>query len=251
MLTLRNWNLARAHQGEQLVAWGLVSDHPLLRTDISIHTSVLERATLTDGVLQLTTAANHLYTLMPEWFDLEYRAATAACLKRLGIDPGFADVCAEARARADRVRLAEDERQTAPGELLLEVIGTTALQALFRTAEGIPVPLTPVVHLGMFQDSVLLTDRSTGTVDFRYFPKYGRIEPYHISDGLHTVKVRNLGSEYVIFGREGHDAVCPAGAITAIPAAEHDVEGLISPDAVTGKSIFTQSADLAKMEQKD
>lgn len=241
MLTLKNWNLDYPHFNDWNVAWGLVSDHPSLPADGLIHTSPVAEAELVDGVLLLTTASDHLYTLLPEWFDPNYQESTAACLERLGLDAGFADACVQARTEADQVRLAEDGREMGPGELLLEVIGVTALQALFLTAEGQPVPLRPMLHLSMTQDSVLFADWENRTVDFRYWPRQGRIVPYHISDGLHTVKIRNLGGGPVIFGREGKEVMCPAGEVTAIPAAEHDREGLFSPDAVNGKSIFRPS----------
>ena len=249
MLTLRNWNLGYPHGGNWNVAWGLVCGHPSLPTDGLIHTSPVAEAELAGGVLRLTTASDHLYTLLPEWFDPNYREPTAACLERLGLDPGFADACVQARTGADRARLAENERETGPGELLLEVIGVTALQALFRTAEGKPVPLRPMLHLSMTQDSVLFTDWEKRTVDFRYWPMHGKIVPYRISDGLHTIKLRNLGGGPVIFGREGKETICPAGEVTAIPAAEHDREGLFSPDAVNGKSTLRRSNDLAKGER--
>lgn len=119
-------------------------------------------------------------------------------------------------------------------------MGTDVIRAVFRAADGAPVSVKPTVHVGMFQDSVLITDWEGGTVDFRYFPRGGRMEPYHVSDGLRTVKVRNLGERAVYFGKAAREAVCPPGKIAAVPAAEHDDEGLFSPDAVNGKSLFHQ-----------
>lgn len=251
MLTLRNWGLVQSHHGGWIAAVGRVSGHPSLRTDIRIHTSPVAEAELEDGVLLVATASDHLYTLLPEWFDSDYRESTTACLEQLGLDAGFADACVQARTQADQARLAENERETGPGELLLEVIGTSARRALFRTAEGKPVHLTRLVHSGMFQDSILFTDWEGGTVDFRYFPRDGRVEPYHISDGLHTIKIRNLGGGPVLFGHEGKEAVCPAGEVTALPAAEHNREGLFSPDVVNGKNIFHRPDGPAKEERKD
>ena len=251
MPTLRNWDLTQSYHGGWIAAVGRVSDHPSLRTDDRIHTSPVAEAELVDGVLLVITASDHLYTLLPEWSDPHYRESTAVCLEQLGLDAGFADVCVQARAQADQARLTENERETGPGELLLEVIGTSARRALFRTAEGKPVRLTPMFHASMTQDSVLFTDWEKRTVDFRYWPMHGKIVPYHISDGLHTIKIRNLGGGPVIFGREGKEVMCPAGEVTAIPAAEHDREGLFSPDAVNGKSIFRPSGGLAKEERKD
>ena len=251
MLTLRNWGLVQSYHGGWIAAVGRVSDHPSLRTDDRIHTSPVAEAELVDGALLLTTASDHLYTLLPEWFDPNYRESTAACLEQLGPDAGFADVCVQARTQADQARLSENEQETGPGELLLEMIGTSARQAIFRTAQGKPVHLKRLIHSGMFQDSILFTDWEGGTVDFRYFSRDGWVEPYHISDGLHTVKIRNLGSGPVLFGCVGKETVCPAGKVTAIPAAEHNREGLFSPDVVNGKNIFHRPDGPANGKRKD
>lgn len=163
---------------------------------------------------------------------------TASVLAMFGISDGFVEDCLQARREADARRREEEELLAEPGELLLTTIGTSVIRSLFRTAGGTPVSVKPFVHVGMFQDSVLITDREGGTVDFRYFPMERGMEPYHISDGLQTIKVRNLGERAVYFGKRGHEVVCPPGVITAIPSAEHDCEGLFSPDAVNGKGLY-------------
>lgn len=253
MITLRNWHLFR-YNGI-IMGRGTVSGHPRLRTDQFAHTSAVMRAKVEDGVLHMTTFSGNLYVLEPEWFNPRHLEETLACLPELGIGGDFMEHCVRAREEADARRLEEVAAALEPGELLVELIWMTTLRALFRTKGGTVTSLRPLGRWGSLQGepwfTVLLTDWTGGTVDFRYRLYYDRIVPYHISDGLRTVKVRNLGSVYLLFGQEGREVVCDAGAVTAIPAAELGRDELLSPDAVNGKCIFRPPSDLANGEEKD
>lgn len=253
MITLRNWHLFR--RGGIIMGRGTVSGHPRLRTDQFARTSAVMRAWVENGALRMTTFSGNLYVLEPEWFNPRHLEETQECLTELGIGGDFIAHCVRAREEADARRLEEAAASLEPGELLVELIWMTTLRALFRTKEGAVTSLSPLGRWGGFQGmpwfTVLLTDRTGETVDFRYRLNYDRIVPYHISDGLRTVKVRNLGSVYVLFGQEGREVVCDAGAVTAIPAAELGGDGLLSPDVGNGKSIFRPFSDLAKGEEKD
>lgn len=249
MITLRNWHLFR-HSGI-ILGRGSVSGHPKLRTDQFARTSAVMRAEVENGTLRMTTFSGNLYVLEPEWFNPRHLEETLACLPELGIGGDFMEHCVRAREEADARRLEEVAAALEPGELLVELIWMTTLRALFRTEEGTLVSLRPLGVQGMPWFTVLLTDWTGGTVDFRYRLNYDRIVPYRISDGLRTVKVRNLGSVYVLFGQEGREVVCDAGAVTAIPAAELGRDGLPSPHAVNGEYISRPSSDLVKGKEKD
>lgn len=238
---LYDWYLM-SHQ-DMSMAKGIVYGHPKskLPDGMFIHTSPIQEMVAEEGGLVLLTFTGSRYFLRPEEIDLNHGEDTASTLALFGIGAGFAEDCLRARREAD-ARLPEEEGRLAePGELLLTTMGTGVIRALFRAADGTPVSVKPFIHAGMFQDSVLITDWEGGTVDFRYFPRGERMEPYHVSDGLRTVKVRNLGARAVYFGKAAREVVCPPGKVTAIPAAEYDDEGLFSPDAVNGKSLFNQT----------
>ena len=193
-----------------------------------------------DGTLVLITASGSEYQLRPEEIHPDCGKVTADSLAPFGIVAGFVEDCLQARREEDARLMEEEGRLLEPGELLLTTCWNRAIRALFRAAGGALVSVRPTVHGGMFQDSVLLTDREGGRVDFRYFPTGSgdRIEPYHISDGLRVIKIHNLGGPTVRFGKAGREVRCPPGEITAIPAAEHEREGLVSPDAVNGKGLY-------------
>lgn len=235
---LYNWYLERI-QGVS-TAWGVVCEHPKLLDGTFIHTSLIQEAAVEGDGLVLITYSGNRYLLRPGEILPNPGEDTASCLAEFGIGAGFVENCLRARREADARLREEDERLTEPGELLLTVVGTGVVRNLFRDAEGAAVSIKPTLHESMFEDSILITDWNGGKVDFRYFPRLGRIEPYHISDGLRTIKVRNLGTRAMYFGKAGREVSCPPGEITAIPAAEHDDEWLFSPDVVNGKCLISK-----------
>ena len=237
-----------------VLAHGIVYGHPgsRLSDGKSIRTSAVQEMAEEAGGLVLRTYSGSRYFLRQEeihpicgedaashpYMVRDIGAETAFALEQFGIRAGFLEDCLQARRGADARHREEEEPLAGPGELLLTTIGAGVIRSLFRTAEGTPVSVKPLVHVGMLRDSVLITDWEGRTVDFRYFPMERGMEPYHISDGLLTIKVRNLGERAVYFGKTGREVVCPPGEITTIPAVEHDCEGLFSPDAVNGKGLY-------------
>lgn len=244
MITLRNWHLRR------FAAHGVVLGHPRLPDGMHVHTSPIQEMVLLEeeDSLVLETASGNLYCLEGRDIARPFRLVfensdtlkeTQRCLDCFGVSPECAARFQLLREAAEQETLRQAERELAPGELLLETAGTFVLRALFRTEEGETRAVEPTIHSGMFQDSVLVTDWEGGRVDFRYFPIWDRLEPYHTSDGLTAIHLRNLGRTDLKFGSERAPVLCPAGETTVIPMADHPAEGLISPDAVNGKSLLT------------
>ena len=238
---LYNWRLWR--WGDQVCAGGLVTGHlnPSIQEGQEIHTSPIVKAEVAEGALRLFTASGSGYGLMPEAIcsHREQAEETAQSLAAFGIGADFVEDCLRAREAAAARDAREESELLGPGELLVVTVGLNVLRGLFRAGDGTLTSVSPTVHLGMFQDSVLLTDWNGGAVDFRYFPRMdGRIEPYHISDGVETVKVKNLGRVSIPFGYREKTILCPPGEVTAIPAADYPYEGLFSPDVVNGKGLY-------------
>lgn len=235
MLTLYHWSLTAVR--DFIRAGGYVTGHPKLDNGIFIHTSPVKEVWLVDGVLRLTTCSGNQYTLLPETIAPEARDKTVKSLRLFQIDTSLAARGIQARLAADARRLAEAEQTLTPGQLLLEVVGTSVIRALFWTEEGL-LPVEPLLHAGTFsEDSILVADWKGGKVDFRYFPRKDLMKPYHISDGLVEIVINNLGATDVAFGQEGAAQRCPAGELTVLRAADHSDEWLFSPDAVNGKCL--------------
>lgn len=220
MLGIYDWYLDSYK--DIVLAHGIVYGHPKskLPDGTFIRTSAVQEMAAEEGGLVLKTCSGSRYVLRPEEIDpicgedaasnpamiRDIGKETAAVLAQFGIGGSFMEDCLQARREADAKHRKMEERETEPGELLLTTIGTHVIRSLFRGTSGTPVSVKPFVHVGMFQDSVLITDWEGRTVDFRYFPSGRHIEPYHISDGLRTVKVRNLGKQAVYFGKAEREA---------------------------------------------
>ena len=94
----------------------------------------------------------------------------------------------------------------------------------------------PSLHVGMFQDSVLYM--RDGILDFRYFPYCGGdAEIYNWSEGLENVVIKNMKKREIIFNGQH---IQPEE--TVVLNKENYTCGLISPDVVTGQSIFIERA---------
>lgn len=253
MPSLYNWYLERRHGAAR--ANGRVFGHPgfKLPDGVFATTSPVQDAAVIDGTLLLLTLSGTEYLLRPEEIDPDRTDTTAENLAFFGVGAGFVEDCLRARREEDARLMEEEGRLLEPGELLLTVCWTSTIRALFRAADGTLVSVKPRVHQGMMQRSVLITDWEGGRVDFRYFPTgHGnRIEPYHISDGLRVIKLHVFGGPDVFFGQGGHEVRCLLGEITAIPAAEHDREGLVSPDAVNGKGLCRETISNDEGEADD
>lgn len=102
----------------------------------------------------------------------------------------------------------------------------------------------PVLHSGMFQDSVLYmkyaSEEDPCSLDFRYFPRGWEdiMETYSWSDNIKTAVIKNDTSYSISFNR----VEIPVGETKFFKPDSHR-QGLISPDCYNGKSIFTMSKE--------
>ena len=238
MYTLTNWYFS-LHK-DTCIAWGIVSGHPEFSDGTFIHTSRVRQASADEeqDCLLVHTKSGSQYRLSFAGIALDCMEDTRSCLRQLGISADFLDRCEKICADSEKAKMLESDSVLNPNELFLEMCGVSALQAYFKDETGELHPIQILTHSGMFQDSILVTDWHSGLVDFRYFPN-DCIKPYHWSDGLKAVKIKNIGRADIIFSGSHREIVCRSGEITVIESGEYGGEGLFSPDAVNGKSVFS------------
>lgn len=249
MLTLEKWYLEKhdSERGTFILGMGVVFDHHRLEDGTFIHTSRIEHMGLEVEKKQflMDTHSGSHYALKVDEMHPKYLEQTIELLKVLGVrlEPVDDDIMAVRRyyEESQLKELREAEEALRDRELLLamkddSMYGMMVKQALFKI-DGTVREISPCVHTGMFQDSVLITDWEKGEVDFRYFPN-GMIEPYHWSDGLDAVVVRNVCGYDISFEGTDGKIKCPAGEDTRIESASYRGEGLFSPDVVNGKSML-------------
>ena len=217
-MKLREWYLSKWENSDISIAWGIVSGHHRLMDGHHIHTSKIERLELKEDEkrLMMYTHSGSIYCL--DWQDIHLGQveSTQVILKEFRISTDFLSACVELVKKAEEKTLAQADSILKNGELLL-TFGYE--QAFFKNSEGIVRKIDISVHVGMFQDSVLVTDWENHEVDFRYFPSglFGiRIEPYHWSDGLEAVLIDNQTREEIDFIGSEKGTQCKVGEITRI-----------------------------------
>lgn len=220
MLTLFQWDLIMRHETPMGV--GIVSGHRKLMEGTDIHTSPICHVEKAENNLQMKTASGNIYHLqMKEWRP-RIREAETLDPELLGFPADFWAQCARVQEEASRAERADLQALTRPGTLFMRIVGTYILSAFWMGMYS-RIRDTPIgIHLGMFQDSYLIRSAHEESaeldhVDLRLLPMQDRLEPYHVSEGIKSLQVRNEGCTDVAFGFEAKYVLCPSGTITSIP----------------------------------
>lgn len=244
MPTLFQWNLVLRH-GIPLGV-GIVSEHPRLLEGTYIHTSPIFHAVRTENDLQLETASGSIYHLQMEEWSPSASETELLHPDVLGLPPDFWTQCVQVREDSSRKTASDLQSSYKPGTLFIRTVGTYILSAFWidTNAQGQGIPV--MEHQGMFQDSYIITNvyqthsqprqvnlrffqdsyiitnthqngSEPSQVDLRLFPKWNRLEPYHVSQSLETLLVRNEGHTDITVGFPENKILCTAGAVTTIP----------------------------------
>lgn len=213
---LYNWYFTPTSQ-KTMVAQGTVIGSPKFDDGDEIHTSEIKGLSLVAGALLATTASGRNYTLLPEairqcspadydkWFYI-----TQTCLEQFSIDAaGFLADCRQKQQTADE----KVSQLLSAGDLLLIVAGSTVIRAYFKNETGQLCKPLLYIHLGMFQDSLLIKE---GNLDFSYFPEDNRLTPYHLSANIQNLHIYNLGHKPIQIG----EVNCPPAKLIQIQACE-------------------------------
>lgn len=253
MPELKKWSLKETMEGT-LYANGEVYGHYRLEDGDYIYTSyILNWYDLGNGEYVVETYSGSLYQLQESEMKEELRENTKRHLEKA--DWKNADGMKEKIAIANREFAAKREvreqilnnaeswakANLGNGDLYLVMESVKVLKALYKQGNQL-YELYEKIHLGMFQDSVMITDWEHGNVDFRFFPN-SRIEPYHWSDGLEKLHIHNAGTKVIYFKGTEEEIRCEAGKITVVDKSAYRGEGLFSPDAVNGKCAFFPGAN--------
>jgi hypothetical protein len=248
MIVLKFWSLIMPH--EHYHAQGVVSGHPKLTDGGEITTSRIQKVTYLNGVVEMTTK-NNVYELKLCDINKYLLKDTVEKLNKLGLTCITEDICQTYIQKDEEDKLTYADSIIDNNELYLQMIGSTVAFSAFKQDNEIKI-IEHTVHIGNYTDSVLVTDFETGIVDFRYFDYGDLIEPYHWSDNLNAIKIENIGGIPLVYETSKSSITCEIGVITTIGNDNTGDEGLISPDAVNGKSMFTlMDLDDDDIELKD
>jgi hypothetical protein len=228
MPDLLNWSF-QVHSTNKVLCWGTVLGHTKLLDGTDIHTSLVYSVDIADKTLKVTTKSGSLYILKFKDINTYHVNETRNALKQLGIDTSILGTCITESDNEKELLKLRLLKTLNNNDLYLEIVGTTVTQAVYKYEDKITFPYIQV-HVGTFQDSVLIYD--DGIVDYRYFPKvYNKLETYHISESLKSLVVNNIGStEIRIDG-----IIIGSGETETIDINKlNNIDGLLSPDFENG-----------------
>lgn len=236
MYKLKQWSL-RLGDGK-FIGCGNCYGNPRFFAGEYIFTSAVIRAEAGEESLKL-------YTLSGSCYVLEYAEISEGGLEEtkevmeargIGIDLKKCMRLKEEKENATRKKLAGILKA---GELYVVMAGGQGVrEAYFKGGDGSVVPINIKVHTGMFQDSIIVADWREGLCDWRIFPSVFSVQPYHWSDNLEAVHMENAGENFVFRG-SGGDILCKSGEVTVVKKEDFVGEGLLSPDTVNGKCLFS------------
>ena len=195
MYRLLNWYF-KNYPGIGMIAKGNVIDKPKFYNGEIIKTSKIEEIDLDDKNKEFTfiTYSGSLYTAKYDDVNVEFIEYVEEGLKNFNIDKEKLEVF------RNTYKLAKDKLMDYvssilnPNELYIEMAGVSALRAFFMTNERELKEIPITIHVGMFQDSVLITDFENN-VDFRFFFNAYKIRPYSWNEELKTIKIYNFGHD--------------------------------------------------------
>ena len=244
MYTLKNWYLEKLPTGNMLI-WGTVYGHHRLKDDSFIHTScVIKNYKLSENEYVMVTFSGSLYHLLTDEMDPEEELDTRELLlsSEISNDAEMEQTLSQAEiALAEKKRIVDDCEKTAKKNMdedgLYLIMDHSRLVKAVLKRGSLFQEIEASIHVGMLMDSVLIVDWKLGNVDFRYYLTHP-IKPYHWSDGLPNVYIHNINHRPVIFKGTKKDISCAGNAVTKIAHTEFTGEGLLSPDAVSGKCMF-------------
>lgn len=233
MPKLFQWNLV-LEQGVPLGV-GIVSDHLRLAEGANIHTSRICHVERAGDSLQMETFSGSIYHLQMRERSPRAHEAETLDPAQLGLPADFWAQCARARKEASRAEEAELQPLISPGTLFMRIVSTSILSALWMGTDARIHDASVKIHSGMFQDSYLIRSayreaKETGNADIRFFavpffPAWVRLEPYHISEGIKSLLVRNEGCTNIAVGSESKNILCLPGMTTSVPIRDQSCNG--------------------------
>ena len=179
MYILLNWFLRNIPK-VGVVAAGNIINNLKFYSGQDIFTSKIERVSIDNENKQFifTTHSESNYIAKFEEINIELIKDIENNFELINIHNDYLDICKNAyKDKEERVKKYIFDILK-PNELYIEMIGIVFKKAFFMTnkREIKEIPIT--VHIGTFQDSVLITDFDNNTVDIRFwYINYNTIQP--------------------------------------------------------------------------
>ena len=216
MYRLLNWFFIGNDRGN-IIAIGNVIDNPKFYSGKTIHTSIIESVSIDDKKRQfiIKTYSGSVYIAKYKDVCIECIEDIEECLRNFKITKENLKVFENTyKGEKDRVKDYVSSILN-PNQLYIEMAGTRALKAFFMTNERELKEIPITIHVGMFQDSVLITDFKNNNVDFRFFFNAYEIRPYSWDEEIKVIKIYNFGDD-INFSHEDKEVQVKRNELTVI-----------------------------------
>ena len=206
--------------GGYILGFGECYGNPRFCEGYYVHTSPVLNIEMEGQNLKFFTRSGSCYAAALEDVAEQVLERTQKVIRMMGI-----------QLDADQCRMLKQQRIEAVKRYVSEIIHSNELyvkmagawdvkEAFFKKEDGSVVDIAVVRHDSSFsEDSILVTDWKNGLCDWRIFPSFNSIKPYCWSEGLCSVKIENVGNDFVFRGSHG-DILCEHGKITTVKEDE-------------------------------
>ncbi|MCM1217832.1 MAG: hypothetical protein NC548_25350 [Lachnospiraceae bacterium] len=237
MFRLENWYLTG--DSERFIGNGHCYGNPKFAEGLFINTSLVVSIEVEreEKRLKLFTFSGSCYVLDFADIDEDHWECTKEILEQAdsAVDWEECLVLKKQKEEAYQKKLADVLK---PNELYVVMSGAQGIvRAYFKTNENSIIPIQADVHGGMMKDSIILAE--AGVCDWRIYASLLSARLYHWSDNIGAVHIENVGNDFWFLGFGEGGLCCKSGEVTLIKKGEYMEEGLVSPDAFNGKSVFS------------
>lgn len=215
MYKLLNWYF-KYYPGIGMIAKGNVIDNPKFYNGQIINTSKIEKISIDDKNKEFIfiTHSGSFYIAKYDDVNVEAIKYIEEGFRNFNITKENLEVFENTyKGAKDKLKEYVSDILNA-NELYIEMAGVSALRAFFMTNERELKEIQIAKHLGMFQDSVLITDFENN-VDFRFFFTLYGIRTYSWNEELKTIKIYNFGHD-INFSHEDKEVQVKRNELTVI-----------------------------------
>lgn len=236
-MELKNWYLRKI--GENVVAVGNVYNNSRFPDGMDITTSriVSFNVNLQDKCLEIVTySGSHYKAVFTEIsYKVENIKITRASLGFLKTSSDFIGEAVFLAKKKEQEFVKILDKELLNGDFYIELSESAINRAYFKYNDKVR-KVHGYCHVGTFADSYLY--RISGVVDFRHYEfGFNGFSTYHMSDTIKRLVVKNTHTQPM----QIDNVIYPAGQTTITCVTEENrQEGLLSPDCVNGKSLFSE-----------
>lgn len=197
MYVLLNWFLRNIPQ-IGIIAEGNVINNPKFYSGQNICTSKIERVAIDNENKQFIfiTHSGSSYIAKFEEINMKLIEDMKDSFNQLNVPNDYLDICENTyKTTKDRLNKYIGDILN-PNELYIEIVGIVFKKAFFMTDKREIKEIPIKVHIGTFQDSVLITDFDNNSIDIRFWDiSNNAICSYRWNEELEAIKIYNIGDD--------------------------------------------------------